>query len=136
MLHMCISRHDDINIILSLAAQDLHQFAEQIAYAFSFLDAVHLGIKRDLIVTAPCRVQLLTGISDPLCEDCFYKHVDVFGSRIDRKSPGCYIIAYTCQPLNDRLSLFPGNDPLSGKHHRVSLAARNIPAVKPSVYRY
>ena len=66
-------------MILCDRQQGLDQLVQQGTGLHAGLPGVHTGVQHALVVAAAARMQPLAGLADPLDQDRFYIHMDIFG---------------------------------------------------------
>jgi hypothetical protein len=90
-------------------------------------------IRRDLIVSAPRRVQFSTNVADPIDQRPFDMHVDVFEFRSKRKPALLNFLADLEQPLLNLLALGVGNQTRLRKHLGMGLRAFDVLGIQTLV---
>ena len=74
---MGIAWHYSIGVFLRQFFQRVFQLCKHGPDGGSFFLEIEAYVNGDLIVTTPCRVELLADIAYPLCEDGLDVHVDI-----------------------------------------------------------
>ena len=77
LLQMSKSRHIGVHMLLHDGKQCLKHFLQKRVKLLRLLSDIKLHIKRHLVVAAPSCMQLFPGFSDPFCQCCLHKAVDI-----------------------------------------------------------
>ena len=77
-LQMGITGHDGLGVGLGQRNQRFFQLVEQVRDGVDLLLQIQPDIHRHLVVSASGGVQALARFSDPLCQEAFDIHMDIF----------------------------------------------------------
>ena len=132
-LQVGVAGHDVAGVLLRQGEQRLFQSPQRAdGFAAGFL-GVQVHVQRHLVVAAAAGVQALAGVADPLSQDGFHQHMDVFAFRRKIDFTVLHVLQDALQPRLDGLLVGSAQDALAAQHPGVGHAAPDVLGKQPLI---
>ena len=135
-LHMRISGHYRCAVFGCAGAERFDKAAHKRCDIRALVAQVHPRVKCDLVVSAPCGMQLFTHVADALREHRFDEHMYILSRGIEFKLSRVEVVEYPLEPFRELFGVRRRDYPLCAEHCGMRHAAEDVLAVHFAVKPY
>ena len=132
-LKMGVSRHYQVDVLLSLKDQHTHELPDETHVPFNGIPYIEPDVQGYLVIPAPARMYLLPCHSDLIDKGPFNERVDVLVVIFDGEFTPVHLPLYLPQSADDLGRLILSDDPLFGQHAAMGHGPGNVLAIEPPV---